>query len=128
MANKVTLEALLERKLTKEVKTKGTYTSKILGADIEFNKKTLQEVTEIMDKYPGRTNAEGLKGNCMMILKHCPIFQEKELQEAYGVGEPWEVVSKVFDENNKEIRELVETILGLYGLIEEEVDVEAVKN
>ncbi len=70
-----------------------------------------------------------------IILKHCPIFKEKELQTAYGVAEPHELVIKVFDENLGEIGKLAEKILGIYGLADEkkksnliEEEVEEIKN
>ena len=55
------------------------------------------------------------------------LLQKKELQEAYEVAEPYDVVTPVFDENLGEINKLATFILGLYGLAENE-DIDDIKN
>ena len=83
-----------------------------------------------------KTTEAAYKANCKLIYKHCPILQKKELQEAYQVAEPYEIVIPVFDENLGEVNKLSNFILNLYGLGAEddkaskvlEEEVEDIKN
>ena len=63
-----------------------------------------------------KTTEAAYKANCKLIYKHCPILQKKELQEAYQVAEPYEIIIPVFDENLGEVNKLSNFILNLYGL------------
>lgn len=136
MAKNITLDILLTRKQQSENdKLKVVlFDSEILGGTIEIHKQKARDVMKIIDSAKDRTMEESTNANCKLILKHCPIFREKELQAAYGVAEPQEVVIKVFDENLGEIGKLAGKILELYGLSEEkenklaEEEVEELKN
>ncbi|MDY4011551.1 MAG: phage portal protein [Fusobacterium gastrosuis] len=138
MAKNITLDILLTRKQQSENdKLKVVlFDSEILGGTIEIHKQKARDVIKIMDSAKDRTMEESTNANCKIILKHCPIFREKELQAAYGVAEPQEVILKVFDENLGEIGKLTSKILELYGLAESqentnklaEEEVEELKN
>lgn len=136
MAKNITLDILLTRKQQSENdKLKVVlFNSEILGGTIEIHKQKARDVMKIMDTMKDKTMEESANANCKIILKHCPIFREKELQAAYEVAEPQEVILKVFDENLGEVGKLAGKILELYGLSEEkenklaEEEVEELKN
>lgn len=136
MSKNITLDILLTRKQQSENdKLKVVlFNSEILGGTIEIHKQKARDVMKIMDTMKDKTMEESANANCKIILKHCPVFREKELQAAYEVAEPQEVILKVFDENLGEIGKLAGKILELYGLSEEkenklaEEEVEELKN
>lgn len=122
MSKNITLDILLARKEQSngdKLKVVLFY-SDILGGTIEIVKHKARDVIKIMDDMKDKTMAENTATNCKLILKHCPIFREKELQKAYEVAEPYEVVIQVFDENLGEIGKLTNKILELYGLADDE--------
>ncbi|KYM52135.1 phage portal protein [Fusobacterium necrophorum subsp. funduliforme] len=137
MAKNITLEMLLARKQqSNDGKMKIVlFNSKVLGGTIEIVKQKARDVMKIMDDMEEKTMTASTKANCKLILKHCPIFREKELQVAYDVAEPHEVVLRVFDDNIGEVGKLTEKILAIYGLADEdkkknllEEEVEEIKN
>lgn len=137
MTKNITLETLLARKQQSENDKMKVFlfNSEVLGGNIEIVKQKARDIMKIMDSTDERGMEASNEMNCKMILKHCPIFREKELQTAYGVAEPHELVTKVFDENLGEIGKLAEKILGIYGLADEkkksnliEEEVEEIKN
>ena len=96
------------------------FNSEVLGGTIEVRKLKARDVIKIMDSTDSKSTEEAYNANCKLIYKHCPILQEKELQEAYEVAEPYEVVVPVFEENLGEINKLSNFILSLYGLTDSE--------
>ena len=138
MAKNITLEILIAKKQQSENdKMKVVlFNSEVLGGTIEVVKHKARDVIKIMDSTEEKTTEAAYKANCKLIYKHCPIFQKKELQEAYQVAEPYEIVIPVFDENLGEVNKLSNFILNLYGLGEEsdkaskvlEEEVEDIKN
>lgn len=138
MAKNITLEILIAKKQQSENdKMKVVlFNSEVLGGTIEVVKHKARDVIKIMDSTEEKTTEAAYKANCKLIYKHCPIFQKKELQEAYQVAEPYEIVIPVFDENLGEVNKLSNFILNLYGLGAEddkaskvlEEDIEDIKN
>lgn len=122
MSKNITLDMLLAKKeQSNGDKTKVVlFYSEILGGTIEIVKHKARDIIKIMDDMKDKTMAENTATNCKLILKHCPIFREKELQKAYEVAEPYEVVMQVLDENLGEIGKLTNKILELYGLADNE--------
>lgn len=122
MAKNITLEMLIAKKeQSNNDKMKVVlFNSEVLGGTIEVRKLKARDVIKIMDSTDSKSTEEAYNANCKLIYKHCPILQEKELQEAYEVAEPYEVVVPVFEENLGEINKLSNFILSLYGLAEEE--------
>lgn len=118
MAKNITLEILIAKKQQSENdKMKVVlFNSEVLGGTIEVVKHKARDVIKIMDSTEEKTTEAAYKANCKLIYKHCPIFQKKELQEAYQVAEPYEIVIPVFDENLGEVNKLSNFILNLYGL------------
>nr|DAO73396.1 MAG TPA: tail assembly chaperone protein [Caudoviricetes sp.] len=96
------------------------FNSEVLGGTIEVRKLKARDVIKIMDSTDNKSTEEAYNANCKLIYKHCPILQDKELQAAYEVAEPYEVVVPVFEENLGEINKLSNFILSLYGLTDSE--------
>nr|DAW35211.1 MAG TPA: protein yqbN [Caudoviricetes sp.] len=122
MAKNITLEMLIAKKeQSNNDKMKVVlFNSEVLGGTIEVRKLKARDVIKIMDSTDSKSTEEAYNANCKLIYKHCPILQEKELQEAYEVAEPYEVVVPVFEENLGEINKLSNFILSLYGLTDSE--------
>lgn len=122
MAKNITLEMLIAKKeQSNNDKMKVVlFNSEVLGGTIEVRKLKARDVIKIMDSTDNKSTEEAYNANCKLIYKHCPILQEKELQEAYEVAEPYEVVVPVFKENLGEINKLSNFILSLYGLTDSE--------
>lgn len=122
MAKNITLEMLIAKKEeSNNDKMKVVlFNSEVLGGTIEVRKLKARDVIKIMDSTDSKSTEEAYNANCKLIYKHCPILQEKELQEAYEVAEPYEVVVPVFEENLGEINKLSNFILSLYGLTDNE--------
>lgn len=129
MAKNITLEMLLARKeQSNNDKMRITYfNSEVLGGTIEVVKLKARDVLKVMDNADDKSADGAYRANCKLIYKHCPLLQKKELQEAYEVAEPYDIVTPVFDENLGEINKLATFILGLYGLAENE-DIDDIKN
>nr|DAK60761.1 MAG TPA: protein yqbN [Caudoviricetes sp.] len=129
MAKNITLEMLIAKKeQSNDDKMKiALFNSEVLGGTIEVVKLKAREVIKIMDSAEDKSTDGAYKANCKLIYKHCPILQKKELQEAYEVVEPYDVVMPVFEENLGEINKLATFILALYGLADNE-EIEELKN
>lgn len=122
MAKNITLDMLIARKeQSNNDKMKVVlFNSEVLGGTIEVRKLKARDVIKIMDSTDNKSTEEAYNVNCKLIYKHCPILQDKELQAAYEVAEPYEVVVPVFEENLGEINKLSNFILSLYGLTDNE--------
>ena len=118
MAKNITLEMLIAKKeQSNNDKMKVVlFNSEVLGGSIEVRKLKARDVLKIMDGAEDKSADGAYRANCKLIYKHCPILQEKELQEAYEVAEPYDIVTPVFDENLGEVNKLSNFILNLYGL------------
>lgn len=129
MAKNITLDMLIARKeQSNNDKMKVVlFNSEVLGGTIEVRKLKARDVIKIMDSTDNKSTEEAYNANCKLIYKHCPILQDKELQAAYEVAEPYEVVVPVFEENLGEINKLSNFILSLYGLTDSEQFSKAVK-
>lgn len=136
--NIITLDILLARKQQSENDKMRVvlFDSKVLGGTIEVIKHKARDVIKIMDSTEEKTTEAAYIANCKLIYKHCPIFQNKELQKTYEVVLPYEVIIPVLDENLGEVNNLADFILNLYGLGSEDLnkgklieeEVEEVKN
>jgi len=122
VAKNITLDMLIARKeQSNNDKMKVVlFNSEVLGGTIEVKKLKARDVIKIMDSTDNKSTEEAYNANCKLIYKHCPILQDKELQAAYEVAEPYEVVVPVFEENLGEINKLSNFILSLYGLTDSE--------
>lgn len=115
---RATLESLMQRAQQRKDESTGykEYESEILGETLLIKKLPLTRVCEIMDMYDDDTVLEGLELNVQLIYESIPLLQDKNLQDAFGCIEPFDIVTKVFDDNMGEMQRLNEAILSMYGL------------
>ena len=92
------------------------------GNTLQANKKDLKTVTRILDMQQD-TMSESMNVSMMLIYEHCDLLKNKEVQQAYGCTEPFDVVEKVFDANITRIGEATENILKMYGLTDDMIDI-----
>lgn len=124
---KATKEALLARaEQSRDEKMKyRSYESEELGMTLSLKRLPISRLCEIMDMSEDDTMKAAMEMNCNIIYESVPLFQDKELQAAYGCIEPTEIVTKVMNENMNEIEKMCTFIMGGYGMAEQ---VEKVKN
>lgn len=124
---RITKEALLARaEAAKESKPQyRDYESKLLGATLTIKRLPSVRICEIMDLQDDDTMKASMELNTQIIYESIPLLQDKELQDAYGCIEPYEIVTKVLEDNMGEMERLCKFILGMYGMNEM---VEDVKN
>ena len=124
---KATKEALLARaEQSKDDKMKyRSYESEELGITLSLKRLPISRLCEIMDMSEDDTMKAAMEMNCNIIYESVPLFQDKELQAAYGCIEPTEIVTKVMNENMSEIEKMCTFIMGGYGMTDQ---VEKVKN
>lgn len=114
---RATKELLFERatKHKEESKYKD-YPCDALGSTLTIKRLPLAQVCDILDMAEGSTARENLDLYKELIYKSVPLFQDKDLSEAYDCIEPYDVVTAVFDDNIGAIGKLAEFILDLYGM------------
>lgn len=124
---KATKEALLARaEQSKDDKMKyRSYESEELEMTLSLKRLPISRLCEIMDMSEDDTMKAAMEMNCNIIYESVPLFQDKELQAAYGCIEPTEIVTKVMNENMSEIEKMCTFIMGGYGMTDQ---VEKVKN
>ena len=123
---RATKESLLARaQAHRESKTKYVeFKSHVLGETLMIKKLPLEQVCGIMDMAgDGDSMKENIELNCQLIYESVPLFQDRELQEAFGCTEPQKIVTAVLDDNMGEMKDLCKVILGLYGLNEAAEDI-----
>lgn len=124
---RITKEALLARaEAAKESKPQyRDYESKLLGATLTVKRLPSVRICEIMDMQEGDSMKSNLELNTQIIYESIPLLQDKELQNAYDCVEPYEIVTKVLEDNMGEMEKLCKFILGMYGM---DAEVENLKN
>jgi len=119
--SRLTLEDLLDRSRQSDsdkMKIKEFY-SKELGGKLQVVKIPLKRITTLFDKAQDAVSiSESLDMNIELIYKSVPLFQNKELQASYDCTEPYDVVTRLLNDNVGEINSMAEYILSLYGLAE----------
>ena len=118
---KLTLEDLLDRARQRDsdkIQIR-EYFSEELGGNIAVTKMPLRKLTAFLDKADdGDSNAitSNLDMNIELVYKSVPMLQNKELQAAYDCVEPYDIVTKVFNDNLGEIQDITNFIMSLYGM------------
>lgn len=118
---KLTLEDLLDRARQRDndkIQIR-EYFSEELGGNIAVTKMPLRKLTAFLDKADdGDSNAitSNLDMNIELVYKSVPMLQNKELQVAYDCVEPYDIVTKVFNDNLGEIQDITNFIMSLYGM------------
>lgn len=93
------------------------YESKMVG-ELEVVKMGIKKITEIMDSFSDDDNtSKSMRNNAMIIYESVPLLRRKELREAYGVSDPYDIVYPFFEENIEEINNLVSFIFKMHGII-----------
>lgn len=115
---KLTLEALLAKKEQREASKYEVHQVNIpsLGGCLQLEKIPLARVAAMIDQSDGESMAENLDFNVRLIYACCPMLKNKDLQEAYRVSEPTDIVCAVLDDNMGDINLIVSAILSMYGL------------
>lgn len=122
---KLTLEDLLDRARQRDSDKMQLreFFSKELGGNIKVVKIPLKKITALLDKAKGTNSiSESLDMNIELIYQSVPMLQNKELQATYDCIEPYDIVTKIFDDNVGEINSTAEYILSLYGLADYKQD------
>lgn len=124
---RATRESLLARAQKREEnKTQyREYACELTGEVIIIKMLPLNRICEILDMREGDGVVAGLSLQKQIAYESVPLFKEKEVQEAFGCAEPYDVVTAYFDDNIEELSKFSEFILSLYGLADIE---ESVKN
>ena len=118
---KLTLEDLLDRARQRDndkIQIR-EYFSEELGGNIAVTKMPLRKLTAFLDRADdGDSNAitSNLDMNIELVYKSVPMLQNKELQAAYDCVEPYDIVTKVFNDNLGEIQDITNFIMSLYGM------------
>ena len=116
---KLTLSDLIARKEQRE-SSKADYRDikvEALGGMLTLKKLPLSQVlTMLDDQDENACMKENLDFEVELIYKSCPMLQNKELQEAYGCQEPYDIVLRVLDDNVGALAELANAVLDFYGM------------
>lgn len=116
---KLTLSDLIARKEQRE-SSKADYRDikvEALGGMLTLKKLPLSQVLTMLDDQDENAGMkENLDFEVELIYKSCPILQNKELQEAYGCQEPYDIVLRVLDDNVGALAELANAVLDFYGM------------
>lgn len=117
---RITKEALIARaQQSRDDKLKyADYYCETLGATLTIKKLPITRVCQIMDMTEGDTMEAAMELNKQVIYESIPLLQDKEIQNAYGCIEPYDIVAKVLDENMGEMKKLCDKILSFYGMEE----------
>lgn len=116
---KLTLSDLIARKEQRE-SSKADYRDikvEALGGILTLKKLPLSQVLTMLDDQDENAGMkENLDFEVELIYKSCPMLQNKELQEAYGCQEPYDIVLRVLDDNVGALAELANAVLDFYGM------------
>ena len=116
---KLTLSDLIARKEQREAGRTDYRDVKVEALDgvLTLKKLPLSQVLSMLD---AQDESAGMKENLdfevELIYKSCPVLQNKELQEAYGCQEPYDIVLRVLDDNVGALAELASAVLDFYGM------------
>ena len=116
---KLTLSDLIARKEQRE-SSKAEYRDikvEALGGILTLKKLPLSQVLTMLDDQDENAGMkENMDFEVELIYKSCPMLQNKELQEAYGCQEPYDIVLRVLDDNVGALAELANAVLDFYGM------------
>lgn len=126
MAKKLTVDNIIENKINIETKDVVEFESKTLGGIIEIHKIPRAKFQSIMTKLKeAKSEQEQNQLEDRLIYECIPLLQNKKLQDAYEVKAPYDIVSKVFNDNIMELNQISDIIYKFYGINVQEL--EAVK-
>ena len=128
---KATLEALLERK-TQAMKAKMAVKEinvPVLGMALTVEKLPLARVLNLIDKYKDDDSLNGkFELYKELIYISVPLFRSTQLQEAYEVADPLDIITVLLEQNLGAITKLGDEISEMYGLSDPNKTVDDLKN
>ena len=116
---KLTLSDLIARKEQREAGRTDYRDVKVEALDgvLTLKKLPLSQVLSMLDAQDENAGMkENLDFEVELIYKSCPMLQNKDLQEAYGCQEPYDIVLRVLDDNVGALAELASAVLDFYGM------------
>lgn len=127
---RLTLEALIAKKEQREKEKFEVHKVDIPSLDgyLQLEKIPLTRVASLMDGTGGESMTDNLAFDIDLIYACCPMMRNKELQAAYEVKEPTDIVCALLGDNMGEINLIVTAILGMYGLDDTGTLKDAIKN
>lgn len=127
---RLTLDALIAKKEQRDKEKYEVHTVEIPSLDgyLQLEKIPLTRVASLMDGTGGESMTDNLAFDIDLIYACCPMMRNKELQAAYEVKEPTDIVCALLGDNMGEINLIVTAILGMYGLDDTGTLKDAIKN
>lgn len=127
---RLTLDALIAKKEQRDKEKYEVHKVEIPSLDgyLQLEKIPLTRVASLMDGTGGESMADNLAFDIDLIYACCPMMRNKELQAAYEVKEPTDIVCALLGDNMGEINLIVTAILGMYGLDDTGTLKDAIKN
>ncbi len=113
---KLTVEQLIAKKIDNKKVENIDFHSDELGGSITIKRLPLNKILCLMSGADKMDLEQAFDLNIQLIYESCPILKSKELQDAFEVAEPTDIVIQLFNENINEINNLASTILSQYGL------------
>lgn len=87
-----------------------------LGGSIECQKLGLDRIMGILDRYDASEASQGIAFQRELIYAACPVFRDPELQQAYDVRDPIDIVEAVLDGDFGAYKALTDAIMAMNGL------------
>lgn len=127
---RLTLEALIAKKEQREKEKFEVHKVDVPSLDgyLQLEKIPLTRMVGLMDEANGASVSGNLAFYVDLIYACCPMLRNKELQAAYGVTEPTDIVCAVLEDNMGEISRIASVILAMYGMSDGDDLKEVVKN
>lgn len=101
----------------------------LLGMSLTVEKIPLSRVLGLIDKYNGDDSLSSkFELYKELIYLSCPMLQNKELQEAYEVADPLDIITVLLEQNLGAITKLGDEISEMYGLSDPNKTVDDLKN
>lgn len=115
MSKKVSVEDLIAKKAGR----KETTMIDIEGlGQIEAKRLPMKHVLEMMNGIDEENISAQMDFSCKLIYESCPIFRDRELQDAYKVKKPADVVMAVFEGEVQALGEIVAQLMTeFYGIV-----------
>ena len=115
---KLTLEALIAKKEQRQAakaEYKDVWIPSLEGC-LTLKKLPATRFAAMMGRFDSENFEENLQFEIELVYACCPMLQKSELQEAYGVKDPHDIVLAVLDDDLGALGTLAEAATSFYGL------------
>lgn len=115
---KLTLEALIAKKEQRQAakaEFKEVWIPSLEGC-LTLKKLPATRFAAMMGRFDSEDFEQNLQFEIELVYACCPMLQKAELQEAYGVKDPHDIVLAVLDDDLGALGTLAEAVTGFYGL------------